>query len=111
MKVISRKEFLKDPVYRMIFEAIRDNHKTPKHAQENLIKYQNVKDICNRTRSFIQITGDLPFIHYDTLSWIEKDSIIFRIESIGFYDDFLEYNVARLKQLNSAEQAFIPENN
>ena len=58
------------------------------------------------------IFGYSLYIHYDVSSWYQaKDRAIIKIESIGFYDDFVEYETARLKGLHSTEKSDIPNIN
>lgn len=101
MITIGREEFRKDPVFRQIFETIKAHHVVPGHTSKELLKNKDVKDFCVEARHFIELPGERPiYLHYDVYSWYHsKNGALIRIESITFYDNFIEYQANRLKQL------------
>lgn len=98
------REFLKnDQVLGKLFEAVKRGHVVASHTQKVLIKNKHVKDFCEEARHFVQIGDEDPmYIHYDVSSWFKKPmGVSVKIESIGVYDNFIEYEVARLKGIHS----------
>lgn len=51
------------------------------------------------------------FIHYDVASWYHPQGAHIKIESIGVYDSFMEYEAARMKQLHASDKKDIPNIN
>lgn len=99
---IPREEFLKDPTLKHLHDAIKRGHKVPKHTQDNLMMYE-MPDMCEDTRHFATLDNDL-FIHYDTQTWmIDKESFGVKIVSIGWYDNFIEYEAARVGQIQAGD--------
>lgn len=113
MTEFKRDFFKNDPVFYKLYEVIKRNHKVAKHTERVLLKNKHVKDFCEEARHFVEIPGEPPlFIHYDTASWFKKpNGVQVKIESIGVYDDFMEYDIARLKGLHSGRSADIPNIN
>lgn len=108
-----REEIKADEVYNQLLAAILSNHKVTNHTENVLLKNKHIKDFCECSRHFIMINSDKPlFIHYDVNSWFKHpNGVQLRIESIGIYDDFMEYESARLKGLHGSEKADIPNIN
>jgi hypothetical protein len=97
------REFCKnDPkVLGKLFDMVKANHKVADHTEKVLVENRHVKDFCEEARHFIQLTGDKPlYIHYDVANWFKEPmGVQLKIESIGVYDDFLEYEKARLANI------------
>ncbi|HDZ27069.1 hypothetical protein LCGC14_0500930 [marine sediment metagenome] len=116
---VSREEFLKDKVYKQIFELILKNHKPPDHTKRILGENINVKDFCQTSRHYIELSDPSKpiYCYYDATNWVQwhkeghKYRIVTQIDAIGFYDDFLEYEVARQKGINSTKDSFNPNIN
>lgn len=108
-----RKEIKNDPAFTMLLQVIVNNHKIPKYTEETLIKNKDVKDFCECSRHYITMSGENPlYIHYDVYSWYKHpNGASVRVQSIGLYDDFMEYEAARLKGLHGSERADIPNIN
>lgn len=103
---ITRAEFKEDPVFNAVFEVIKRNHVVPEHTKTVLVKNGNVKDFCVEARHFA-ILGDKPsdsyYIHYDVSNWYNSDSEVqVRFEKIAFYNNFQQYESARLRALHSS---------
>lgn len=113
MTEFDREFFKNDPVLGKLFEAIKKNHKVAKHTEKVLYKNRHTKDFCEEARHFVELSGKMPlYIHYDVASWWrEPNGVVVKIESIGVYDDFMEYDIARLKGLHSGRNADIPNIN
>lgn len=113
MQEFDRQFFKTDKVFKKLFEMIKSNHKVADHTVKVLLKNKHVKDFCEEARHFTVLAGDNPiYIHYDVASWYDKSkSAIVKIESIGVYDDYLEFEKARLKGLHSTKDSDIPNIN
>lgn len=113
MEEFNRDFFKSDPVFRQLFERIKATHKVAKHTVKTLYKNRHIKDFCEEARHFVMLSGANPiYIHYDVASWWkEPGGAQVRIESIGVYNDFMEYDIARLKGLHSTKDSDIPNIN
>ena len=114
MVEFSRDFFMKDPdVIGRIHRLIVSNHKVADHTERVLIENKHVKDFCEQARHFVILPGREPlFIHYDVSSWFKEPmGVQVVVDSIGFYDDFMEYESARMKQLHGAKKKDIPNIN
>ena len=109
------KEFCKlDPeVMGKLFDKVKGVHKPADHTEKVLYENRHTKDFCEMARHFLIMKGkpDL-FLHYDVSSWYKHPrQILIRIDAIGVYDDFMEYETARMKGLHSGRNADIPNIN
>jgi len=115
MEEFNREFFKTDKVFKKLFEMIKSNHKVANHTIKVLLKNKHVKDFCEEARHYVELElgGDTPFyIHYDVSSWYDRSkSAIVKIESIGVYNDYLEFEKARLKGLHSTQDSDIPNIN
>ena len=113
MTEFNREVFKNDPFIRKLFEVIKKNHKVASHTERLLIKNIHVKDFCEEAMHFAEKSGDKPlYIHYDVSSWFKHPmGVHVKIESIVIYDDFIEYNTARIKGLHGSKSADIPTSN
>lgn len=113
MTEFKREFFKNDPVFSKLFEIIKKNHKVADHTEKVLIQNKHVKDFCEEARHYVEMPGKPHlYIHYDTASWFKEPMGVYvKIESIGIYDDFLEYNTARVNKLHAAENKDIPTSN
>lgn len=108
---LSREQIKADEVWSELLQRIIQNHVVASHTKQTLLENKHVKDFCEEARHFVVIVGDI-FIHYDTASWYkEPDGAVVRVESITIYDNFMEYESARLKQLHGSGKADIPNIN
>ncbi|KKN20173.1 hypothetical protein LCGC14_0938320 [marine sediment metagenome] len=115
MEEIKRNEFKKGGALNVLWKELQKIHKIPDYTLRALRKSEDVKGFYESSRFYIVMRLDVDedvFLHYDvTSSWIRKDYIGTRIDSIGLYDSFMEYERARLKGLYSADEANIPNQN
>lgn len=113
MITISREEFKVDPTFRKLYEFILEHHEVAKHTTEVLFKNRNTKDFCEEATHFIVLPGKPGiFLDYEVYSWYKHPkSVIIKIVSITMYDDFMEYEKARMIGLHSAKDADIPNIN
>lgn len=104
---IERETFLKDPVFKQIYEVVRRNHKVARHTEKELKKNKHIKDFCEESRCFAMLPGRDPiYLHYDIASWYKKpNGVQIKIERIAFYDNYLEYELSRTKQIYSASDS------
>lgn len=115
MKEFPREFFKTDPFLYKIWQIIMSNHKAADHTAKNLFENRHIKDFCENARHFIMIpnpAGTMLYAHYDCGSWWNgTDGALVKIDSIGIYESFLEYENARIKQLHNAKNADIPNIN
>jgi len=116
MTEFKREFFKSDPVFSKLFELIKSNHRVAKHTEKVLYDNRHVKNFCEEARHFVMMKnsgdGNPLYIHYDVASWYHsKNAAQVKIESIGVYDNFLEYETARMRQLHGAESKDIPKSN
>ena len=102
-----------DPVMNQLFEIVKKNHKVAEHTKRVLLKNKHIKDFCEEARHYSEMPGKKPiYLHYDVASWFKEPmGVQIKIESIGIYDDFMEYNTARMRGLHSGRSADIPNIN
>jgi hypothetical protein len=110
---IPRDIFKTDPVFGQLYEGIKRNHKVAEHTKKSLIENKHIQGFTEESRVFVMVGNIDPiFIHYDAHSqYRENDHVVVRIESIGIYDNFMEYESARMKELHSTKGADIPNIN
>jgi len=109
-----KREWFKDEVIGKLFEAIKKQHKVADHTTRVLYENRNIKDFCEQARHFVVLGGNTKplYIHYDVASWFHNlNGALVSIESIGVYDDFMEYETARMRGLHSGAKADIPNIN
>ncbi len=100
---LTKRQLLADRDYKLVFEAVKKSHRIAEHTAKNLLELKEVPDVCEETCHFTQIGEENPiYIHYITTTWIQnlgnnQYNFPTRIDRIGFYVDFLEYETARLK--------------
>jgi hypothetical protein len=97
-----KREFFKhDPVMKELYEIVKKNHKVADHTERTLIQNRHIKDFCEEARHFVMLPGKKTlYIHYDVASWFQPPAgVVVKIESIGVYDDFIEYEKARLARI------------
>jgi hypothetical protein len=113
MEEFNREFFKKDEVFKELFEFLKSKHQVANHTKKVLYDNRHIKDFCEIARHYIMMPGKNPlYIHYDVSSWYKHpQNAQVRIDSIGIYDDFMEYEVARVKGLHSAKSADIPNIN
>lgn len=113
MTEFKRDFFRVDPVLSKLYEFIKQNHRVADHTQRVLFENRTVKDFCQEARHFVVLSGNKAlYIHYDVSSWWKDPAgVHLRIDSIGVYDDFIEYETARLRGLHSGNKSDIPNIN
>lgn len=99
---ITRVEFMNDPTFKLIHNEIMEHHEVPEFTIKELISKRLIKDICQEATHFARLKNDLYF-HYVTSTWIKDKTFPVRIESITMYDDYAEWEPARVGQLYSAK--------
>lgn len=113
MTIFDRDPWKKDKVIGKLFDLIISKHVVANHTEKFLLENRHIKDFYEESRVFVHLQGppDI-FIHYDCYSGF-KDPMGVRvsIQSIGVYDDFLEYETARNNELYSAKNKDIPNIN
>lgn len=99
MEEFNRDFFKKDPVFNELYQLIKQKHKVAEHTVKVLTQNKHIKDFCEESRHFAELSGKNPiYIHYDVSSWYKKPGgVQVRIESIGVYENFIEYQVAKAK--------------
>jgi len=111
---ISREEFKKDPVFRKVYEHILKIHSVPNHTANVLFRSKHIKDFCEEARHFVIMKGNPDiFMHYDVASWYNEKNggASVKIDAIVFYDDFIEFETARVRGLHSTKDSDIPNIN
>lgn len=113
MTEFNREFFKNDPVLHKLFMVVKGNHKVADHTEKVLLENRHIKDFCEESRHFVMMPGSPPlYIHYDVASWFKEPmGVQLRIDSIGVYDDFMEYETARMKGLHSGRPSDIPNIN
>ena len=99
--------FKKDAVLSQLHQVILRSHKVADHTYKCLIENRHIKDFCEESRHFVLLPGnpDL-YIHYDIACWFkEPNGIQMKVESIAVYDDFVEYESSRIKQLSENKES------
>lgn len=111
MVEFKRKEILNDDSLKKLLSYLIINHKVAEHTRKCLLKNSHIKNFCEISRHFISISNEI-FIHYDVSSWYNKiGGASIRIDSIGVYDDFIEFEVCRMKELSNSNDSSIPNLN
>jgi hypothetical protein len=110
---IPRAVFKNDSVYGKIYEILKRNHVVAKHTRDVLYKNRHIKDFCEEATHFAEIpTEPTLYVHYDVASgWQEPMGVKVVIDRIVIYDNFLEYETARMKGLHSGKASDIPNIN
>lgn len=93
----------------LLLEVVKKNHVIASHTKKTLLEHKNIKNFCEKARHFMIIQPnprEQLYIHYDIASWfIEPADVAVTIESITVYEDFKEYESARITQLHAAKDA------
>ena len=114
MTEFPRDFFINDPeVLGKLHQLLIKNHKVAEHTKKVLLENRHIKDFCEEARHFTIMPGKNPiYLHYDVATWFkEPNGIQMVIDSIGVYDDFIEYEKARMYQLHKAQHKDIPNIN
>jgi hypothetical protein len=101
---LKRGDFESEPQITQIVTLIATKHIVAPHTRRTLLENQGTLDFCEMSRHYATLkskSGKNLFIHYDVTSQYKKPRVLIVIDAIGIYQDFLEYNLARLKGLNS----------
>lgn len=111
MTEFTREMCKNDPeVLGKLFDAVKKIHKPADHTEKVLLDNKHIKDFCEEARHYV-VMGSL-FIHYDVASWYKHpNQVQIRIDSIGVYDDFMEYEKHRMFNLHKAQNKNIPNIN
>ena len=114
MTEFKRDFFKNDPqVMGKLHQHLVKIHKVAPHTEKVLIENRHVEDFCEESRHFVILDGTPQiYLHYDVATWFKKpNGVQAVIDSIGVYDDFMEYETARMKGLHSGRSANIPNIN
>lgn len=114
MTEFPREFFMNDPeVMGKLHKLIVKHHKVANHTEKTLLENRHIKDFCEEARHFLVLDGTPQiYVHYDCASWFKEPmGVQVTIDSIGVYDDFMEYEKARNYQLHKAEKKDIPNIN
>ena len=107
MTEFKSEDFNEFPAIQTLKNIILKNHKVADHTVKTLYKNRKIKDYCEEARHFVMFPGKPAlFVYYDVSSWYKHPGqALVKIESIGVYDDYLEYESARMKGLHSGNPA------
>ena len=115
MHEFNREEITQDQMLKQLGSIITKNHQIPEHTRKNLLENKHIKDFCEESRHFALLKksgGKDLHIHYDVSSWFfPPNGVTIQLQTIGIYEDFLEYEIARQKGLNSTPHSFSPNQN
>lgn len=103
MVTIRRGKFLIDPVFRKLYEIIKRNHKVASHTEKVLIENQKTPGFTEIARHFSLLPGRNPiYLEYEVESQLKSENIVnVKFTLINIYDDYMEYETARMKSLHS----------
>lgn len=98
MTEFKREFFMKDKLI--------EHHIVAEHTKKVLFENRHIKDFCENARHFTMLPGKPPlYIHYDVCSWFKEPmDVQVTIDTIGVYDDFMEFEKARMFQLHKAQK-------
>lgn len=114
MTEFPRSFFINDPeVIGKLHKELIKHHKVANHTEKVLIENRHIKDFCEEARHFTIMEGNSPiYLHYDVATWFKEPmGVQVTIDSIGVYDDFMEFEKARMFQLHKAQKKDIPNIN
>ncbi len=115
MTEFTREFFKNDVVFFKLWTLLKSKHRVPKHEIETHEQNKYTKDFCVMSRNFFVLPEDEKakaiYLHYDTASWLKENGILVVIEKIGVYDNYVEYQVERMKGLHSGRPSDIPTSN
>lgn len=114
MITIPREVLKTDPVFKKLLKILIKHHVPAAHTIKALQENSHIPDFCEESRHFTLLPSDSDtlYLHYDIASWFkEPNGIQARIESIGIYDSWEEYEPIRLRSLHGAENKDIPNIN
>ena len=106
MKTYTRKQIKESDKLSVLLAVILTVHKVAEHTIRGLIPNKDVEDFCEITKTFMTIPDNV-YISYETSTWIieEENKFTFpiRVEEITVYDNFIEYELIRIKELSQAK--------
>lgn len=106
MEEFERTEIKEDPVLSKFLKKLVEKHIVANHTKETLLQNAHIKNFCEEARHFVVIAGETDlFIHYDVSTWFTGTGFQVRVERICFYDNFLEFERARVPSLHSNPKA------
>lgn len=92
--------------YKELLQLIIKNHIIASHTRLVLLKNAHIKDFCEEARHFAILSGTPDFfIHYDVATWFNGEGFQVRVERIGVYENYLEYEKERIQSLHSNPKA------
>lgn len=102
MVEFEREFFINDPVIGKVHEMIKEIHQVPDHTRTRLEETNQLGDIFIKSRHYVHMALKSDYyLHYDAESWFDPEpTISVRITSITFYDNWQEYEPARLRMLH-----------
>lgn len=102
VQVIERAEIKEHEELLVLKSFLLSTHYIPEHTRKILEENKHrEKNFCEESRHFA-VTGPL-YLYYDITTWYDyqENKYSLRLERIGLYDDFMEYNIDRLKGIHS----------
>lgn len=113
---VDRETMKSDPVFRKLHELIKAKHVVANHTKRNLEEHKHVKNFCEEARHYVVLPAKVEsksiYLHYDVSSWYKgPDQTAIRIDTIGLYEDFEEYERARVRALYTHDDADRPNQN
>jgi len=102
----TREQIKKSDMLAVLPAVIVSQHKVAGHTVAGLIPNKHIKDFCEITKTFM-IIPDMLYVSYETSTWIlEKENnytFPIRVESITIYENFVEYELTRVRELSQAK--------
>jgi len=123
MITITREVFKVDPYYAALWAIIKSRHIVAEHTKKTLLENRHIQGFCESSRTFavcpkeklVKDESGLIYLHYDVSSWYferNPENVLVKVEEMGIYDSYMEYESQRLKQLHgSTKGADIPNIN
>ncbi len=112
MESWSREQIKADPVLMGALEYILSMHETPAQTIKHLRELAHVPNICTETKIFATLphlpgsNSGAVYLSYEITTWIKKveggTAFPTRVERLTLYNDFIEYEATRVKELSSA---------
>lgn len=114
-QTLQRKEFKDDDVFSFIFEQLKKKHEVRDDTRDQLIEIQGNEEPCVVTRHYaimdLEPTLQVP-ISYETITELiyvdDREGFKVHFKSITMYDDQLEFDMIRKKDLFSSDTSSIP---
>jgi hypothetical protein len=109
METWTREQIKADPVLLKLLQLILSKHETPGHTIKHLMELMHVDNVCELTTQFLVLpAGKAPavYLSYEFNTWIKvidgKLTFPTRVEAINVFENFVEYEATRIKELSAA---------